>query len=78
VVNICTASFDINKFYILRARCIHVGWISEQTAIISRYSIKLILLYLKPRLSVFRAPYGLSLYVEFRLIVVFEGLNKVM
>jgi len=37
-----TSSFDINEFYVLRARCIHVEWISEQRAIISRCGIKLI------------------------------------
>ena len=42
MVNICTTNFDINVFYILRARCVHVEWIFEQTAIISRCSIKLI------------------------------------
>jgi hypothetical protein len=39
VVTICTARFNIHKFYVLPTQCIWFVWISEQTAIISLYSI---------------------------------------
>jgi hypothetical protein len=47
-------------------------WISEQTAIISLYSINW--LVFKPRRSVFTARYGLDLYIYFTLILAFKML----
>jgi hypothetical protein len=39
VVTVCTAGFNIHKFYVLPTLCLCFVWISEQTAIISLYSI---------------------------------------
>jgi len=40
VVTICTTMFNILQFYVLPTQCIMCFmWISEQTAIISLYSI---------------------------------------
>lgn len=75
MVNICTTNFDINEFYILRARCVHVEWIFEERAIISRCGIKLIAFITE---TVFTARFVLNLYVKFGLTVVFKGLNEVM
>ena len=72
----CTTNFDINEVYILRARCVHVEWIFEQTAIISRCSIKLIT-YITDTECVYSAVRTES-YVKSRLTVVFKGLDEVM
>jgi hypothetical protein len=39
VVTICTTRFTVHKFYVLPTQCMCFVWISEQTAIISLYSI---------------------------------------
>jgi hypothetical protein len=53
--------------------CSYFEWISEQTAIISLYSIKLIVFITETE----TAQYELNLYVKLRTMVV-KGLNKVM
>jgi len=40
VVTICITRINVQQFYVLPTQCIYVfGWISEQTPIISLYSI---------------------------------------
>ena len=48
-------------------------WIWEQTAIISLYIINWLVLW--PRRSVFTARYGMGLYIQFRLIILFKGMT---
>ena len=63
MVTKCTASLTFYNFTF----CPHTVfmcfvWISEQTAIISLYSIKW-LVFFKPRLSVFTVRYGLDIHI---------------
>jgi hypothetical protein len=65
-ITICTSNptFDSHSVFVCFV------WISEQTAIISLYNIKLTGFY--NRDGVFTARYGLSLYIKFMLILVFK------